>query len=129
MVRLVSKGDWRKTRGLLKSIQKEEYLINLDELAQEGVYALSLASPVDTGRLAASWSYEIEKNQNGVIIRWLNSDIEGGANVALLVQYGHATQRGTYIEGRDFINPAMEPIFDKIADSAWKEVCGNERNR
>lgn len=124
-MKLVStKGTWKKTHTFLNTIKQQDYFSNLDKLAEEGVNALSLASPVDTGRLASSWDYEIEKNQNGVIIRWLNHDIEGGSNVALLVQYGHATRRGTYVEGRDFINPAMEPIFDRIADEVWKEVCG-----
>lgn len=123
-MRLVSKGNWSKTRKSLVSMQKQDYLKNLEQLAEEGVYALSLASPVLTGRLASSWDYEIVKNEKGVLIQWLNRDIEGGANVALLIQYGHATRRGTYVEGQDFINPAMKPIFDKIADSAWKEVCG-----
>lgn len=123
-MRLVSKGNWNTTRKKLVSIQKQDYLKNLELLAEEGVYALSLASPVYTGRLASSWDYEITKNKDGVLIQWLNHDIEGGSNVALLIQYGHATRRGTYVEGRDFINPAMQPIFDKIANEAWEEVCG-----
>lgn len=129
MISIDQKGNWSSTIKFLKNIKEHNIFKNLDEYGKKGVAALSDASPVFTGRLASSWDYEIERNNGSVVLRWINTDIEGGANVALLVQYGHGTRRGTYVEGIDFINPAIQPVFDEIAENVWKEVMGNERNR
>jgi hypothetical protein len=94
----------------------------LESLAQRGVAALQAATPTDSGLTAASWSYVIEERDGAVFISWLNSNIVMGTNVAILLQYGHGTGTGGYVSGRDFINPAIQPIFDEIANELWKKV-------
>jgi hypothetical protein len=90
--------------------------------AQKGVAALSRATPHDSGKAASSWSYEVTKTRSSITIGWKNSDVENGYPVALMIQYGHGTGTGGYIAGIDYINPAMRPIFDQIADTVWKAV-------
>lgn len=116
------RGNLKKTTKFLERTVKEDYLKNLDKYGQEGVNALSLATPVDTGKTAASWDYRIEKTGPGVKLVWTNSNVNKGVNIAIILQYGHGTRNGGYVQGRDYINPAIRPIFDKIADDAWKEV-------
>lgn len=116
------KGNLKKTTKFLERMVKEEYLKDLDKYGREGVEALSLATPVDTGKTAASWDYRIEKSNSGVKLVWTNSNVNKGVNIAIILQYGHGTHNGGYVQGRDYINPAIRPIFDKIADDAWKEV-------
>lgn len=94
----------------------------LDRYAKQGLRALQSATPVDTGKTAASWGYEIEKRQNGYTIAWTNSNIVDGVPIAIVLQYGHATGNGGYVEGVDYINPALKDVFEKMADGAWKEV-------
>ena len=89
---------------------------------REGVAALASATPVDTGRTANSWHYKIEQKQGSVSISFYNTNIQNGVPIAVILQYGHATRNGGWVQGRDYINPAIQPIFDKIADAAWKEV-------
>ena len=95
---------------------------NLNHYAQMGVDALKSATPVDTGKTADSWYYEIHKSISGITIRWCNSNINEGVPIAVILQYGHGTGTGGYVEGTDYINPAIKPIFDEIADAVWKEV-------
>lgn len=116
------KGNLKKTTRFLERMVKEEYLKNLDKYGREGVEALSLVTPVDSGKTAASWDYRIEKANGGTKIVWTNSNVNNGVNIAIILQYGHGTRNGGYVQGRDYINPAIRPIFDKIADDAWKEV-------
>ena len=116
------KGNLKKTTKFLERMVKEEYLNNLDKYGREGVQALSSATPVDTGKTAASWDYRIEETNSGTKIAWINSNVNNGVNIAIILQYGHGTNHGGYVQGRDYINPAIRPIFDKIADDAWKEV-------
>lgn len=116
------RGNLKKTRKFLERTAKEDYLKNLDKYGQEGVNALSLATPVDTGKTAASWDYRIEKTSTGIKLVWTNSNVNKGVNIAIILQYGHGTRNGGYVQGKDYINPAIRPIFDKIADDAWKEV-------
>lgn len=122
MITFEQKGDFSRTNSWLEKLLEIAKLGTLDKYAQEGVKALSEASPVQTGRMSKSWYYKIEHGKGFSKIIWCNSDIEGGCNVALLVQYGHGHRGGTYVEGIDYINPAIKPIFDKIAEEAWKEV-------
>lgn len=124
MIYFESKGDFKKTNSFLEKMLEVVNLGVLDKYGRMGVEALKAYTPIDTGRLKDSWYYEIEHNKGSSSITWSNSDIEGGCNVAILIQYGHATKNGGYVQGFDFINPAMKPVFDKIADSAWKEVTG-----
>lgn len=99
-----------------------DFFRNLEKYAQEGVAALSSATPVDSGLTAASWDYEIVKKKGAISIYWTNSNINAGVPIAVILQYGHGTNNGGYVQGRDYINPAIRPIFDKIAENAWKEV-------
>ena len=94
----------------------------LEKYAQQGVAALSAATPIDSGRTAISWEYEIIQNDSSISILWKNINTNKGVNIALILQYGHGTRNGGYVSGRDYINPALQPIFDKMADAAWKEV-------
>lgn len=117
------KGDFKKTTMYLTDMKKTKFLKKLNEYGKMGVEALRNATPRRTGLTAESWSYEIEK-QNGVYsIYWKNSNMaREQIAIALLIQYGHLTGNGTYIQGIDYINPALKPIFEQIANDAWKEV-------
>lgn len=121
-VRFKNAGDFEKTSKFLKSIKEKRFLKKLDVWGREGVEALSSATPVDTGVTAASWDYEIHYGKSSVELVWTNSNTNKGISIALLIQYGHGTGSGGYVQGRDYINPAMKPVFDKIAEEAWKEV-------
>lgn len=106
----------------LRTIVQGDMFNTLDRFGQEGVAALSAATPIDTGLAASSWDYRVERSRGVWSITWLNNDIEGGAQVVLLLQYGHGTGTGGFVQGRDFINPAMRPIFDRIENEAWEAV-------
>lgn len=116
------KGDFSKTSKFLTKMVGCISEMNLDKYGQEGVAALASATPKDTGLAASSWYYTIIRNKDSVIIRYCNSDIENGIPIAVILQYGHATKNGGWVEGRDYINPAIRPIFDRIANDAWREV-------
>ena len=122
--RLVSKGDWSKTENWLKRIKTLKNARQvLDRYGREGVAALTAATPVDTGETASSWSYRVEQTSGlTALIFTNNSQTSTGIPIAILLQYGHGNGRGGYVQGRDYINPAVRPIFDDIADRAWKEV-------
>lgn len=116
------KGDFAKlTRYLIKA-KKAVNLSDLERYGKEGVAALSSATPVDTGLTARSWYYEIEKTETSVSISFYNSNVQRGIPIAIILQYGHGTRNGGWVQGRDYINPAIQPIFDNIAERAWKEV-------
>lgn len=122
MIKLTSRGDFKHTEAFLKAAAKQAILKNLDRYGQIGVDALSAATPVDTGKTAASWSYEIEQRNGTISISWKNSNENQGIPIVVLIRYGHGLKGGGYVQGRDFISPAMQPIFDEIADSVWREV-------
>lgn len=124
MINITSIGDWAKTFTFLRKASKLNLSSLLERYAKKGVEALSQSTPVDTGLAASSWSYEIEQGDTGSKISWINNDIEGGCNVAILIQYGHGVRGGGYVQGRDFINPAMQPIFDEMVIELWKEIGG-----
>lgn len=115
-------GSTKRTQTFLRKVQTQEIYAGIESLAQRGVDALRLATPVESGLTAASWSYEIERKAGAIIIRWINTNTIDGANVVILLQYGHGTGTGGYVAGRDFINPALKPIFDDIANEVWKKV-------
>lgn len=127
MIKIKVKGDFNKTLNFLRNLRMEKLINTLEELGQEGVDALAAATPVDTGATAASWGYTIFRKKDSIGIIWTNSNVNKGVNIALLLQYGHGTGTGGYVEGRDYINPAIRPIFDKIAESAWKEMTVDEQ--
>lgn len=116
------KGSLDKTEKFLKGIQKLDIRAVAEGQAKRGVSALSAATPRDSGRVAGSWGYTVESNSNTTTITWTNSDIENGFPVAIMLQYGHGTGTGGYISGRDYINPAMKPVFDSIAETVWRAV-------
>lgn len=116
------KGDWSKTQTFLNKIMHKNYLNVLARYGQMGVAALSAATPVDSGKTATSWNYEIIQNEGQTSLTFINSNINKGVNIAIILQYGHGTGTGGYVQGRDYINPAVRPVFDKLADDLWKEV-------
>lgn len=122
MIRFRHKGDFFNTERFLQKAKSRVYLNALKKYGQVGVDALASLTPRDSGRTAASWSYEIIKRSNGYAICWNNSHVEDGVNIAVVLQYGHGTGTGGYVQGTDYINPAIRPIFDAIANEAWKEV-------
>lgn len=121
MISFNQKGDFSSLeKFLLKS--KDNRLSELDRLGQKGVNALAAATPINSGETANSWSYEIVRQKTTTSIVWSNSNVVNGVNIAVILQYGHGTQNGGYVEGKDYINKAIQPIFDEIAELAWKEV-------
>lgn len=122
MISFRNKGDFSKTEKFLKKSFGKDYRKILEKYAQQGVAALSSATPIESGETASSWDYEIIQNGNNLSIIWKNYHVEKGVNIAVILQYGHATRTGGWVEGRDYINPALRPIFDKMAEAAWKEV-------
>ena len=130
MITFRQKGDFSKLTRFLEKAKHAVRLSDLDKYGREGVAALASATPVDSGLTATSWYYEIT-NKNGVIrIEFCNSNVQSGVPIAIILQYGHATGTGGWVEGRDYINPSVRPLFDKIADSAWREhgLPGLEHN-
>ena len=115
-------GGFTKTERFLNRMKRREYLNVLDEFGREGVQALRNATPVESGLTAGSWDYEIKRTRDYVEIVWTNSNINDGVPIAVILQYGHGTGTGGYVQGRDYINPAIRPVFDKIAEKAWKVV-------
>ncbi len=115
-------GDLSKTMQFLNRLQNKEYLNRLAEYGQRGVEALKKATPVDTGKTRDSWYYEIEQGRNETTISWCNSNVNDGVVIAAILQYGHGTNSGAYVQGTDYINPAMKVIFDELAEECWKEV-------
>jgi hypothetical protein len=115
-------GDLKRTEKFLTNLVKMDIRKLIETQAQKGVEALSSATPQDSSLAASSWGYEIESTAGSVTITWTNSDIENGYPVAVMIQYGHGTGTGGYVQGIDYINPAMRPIFDQIAETVWKAV-------
>lgn len=115
-------GSFDSIEKFFKGVASPNYTRILERYAREGVKALSSATPVDSGETAGSWDFEIKVGSKGTKIIWTNSNIVDGVPVAVLIQYGHATGNGGFVQGRDYINPALRPILDKIAKELWEEV-------
>ena len=122
MISFRQKGDFSKLTNYLERAKEVVNLGVLDKYGREGVAALESATPVDTGKTAKLWSYKIERKKGSVSISFNNSNIVNGVPIAIILQMGHGTGTGGWVMGRDYINPAVQPIFDKIANDAWKEV-------
>ena len=122
MISLTSKGDFRKTEKFMKNARTKKLMSILKQYGEEGVAALMVATPLDTGRTASSWRYEIKVENNCIRLVFHNDNIQNGVPIAIILQYRHGTGTGGWVEGRDYINPAIQPVFDKIANSAWKEA-------
>ena len=122
MISFRHKGDFSKLSGFLEKTRNSLRIGELDRYGREGVSALASATPVDTGLTASSWYYQIVRKNGSVSIEFHNSNIQNGVPIALILQYGHGTGTGGWVQGRDYINPAIQPIFDKLANDAWREV-------
>lgn len=118
-----AKGDFSKTLSWLKRLKFEKLMDKLKMYGDQGVIALSNATPKRTGLTAGSWSYEIEQTKTSITITWKNSNMARDAiPIALLIQYGHGTRTGGYVQGIDYINPALKPVFEEITENVWKEI-------
>lgn len=122
MISFRQKGDFSKLTRYLEKAKEVVKIGDLDKYGREGVAALESATPVDSGKTAGSWYYDIENKNGSAKITFNNSNINDGVPIAIILQYGHGTGTGGWVEGRDYINPAIQPIFDKIANNAWREV-------
>ena len=122
MISFRHKGDFSKTTRYLERVKGAVRLGILDKYGREGVAALSSATPVDSGLTARSWYYEVEHKNGSAKITFNNSNIQNGVPIAIILQYGHGTGTGGWVQGRDYINPAIQPIFDRIVNDAWREV-------
>lgn len=122
MIKIRQKGDFSKFTRYLVNVKGAVQRSDLDKYGRAGVAALASATPVESGLTASSWYYKIEKSKGSAKITFYNSNIQNGVPISIILQYGHGTGTGGWVEGRDYINPAIQPIFDKIADSAWREV-------
>ena len=122
MITIRHKGNLSKTTRFLERAKHAVRLADLDRYGREGVAALASATPVESGLTASSWYYEVVYTKSGAKIVFKNSNIQNGVPIAIILQYGHGTGTGGWVEGRDYINPAIQPIFDKLANDAWREV-------
>ena len=122
MISFRQKGDFSKLTSFLERAKNVVKAGDLDKYGREGVAALASATPVESGLTASSWYYEVKSQNGSATISFYNSNVNKGVPIAIILQYGHGTRNGGWIEGRDYINPAIQPVFDKIADAAWREV-------
>ena len=122
MISFRHKGNFSKTEKYLRNMKAKKLFNALNKYGQEGVAVLMSATPIDTGKTAMSWRYEIVQENGSIRLIFCNDNIQNGVPIAIILQYGHGTRNGGWVQGRDYINPAMQPIFDKIADDAWREV-------
>lgn len=122
VIEMRQSGDFKKNLTFLTNLRKKSIRPILEKYGQKGVEALAEATPKATGKTAASWSYEIKMEKTGAVLSWKNANIVDGAPIAVILQYGHGTRNGGYVQGVDYINPAMKPVFDAIRDELWKEV-------
>ncbi len=122
MIGFRQKGDFSKTTKYFTRLKRGADLRSLDKYGKEGVAALSSATPVETGQTAKSWYYKIERTSGGVSILFCNRNVQNGVPIAIILQYGHGTGTGGWVQGRDYINPALQPVFDRLANDAWREV-------
>ncbi len=122
MITFRQKGDFSKLTRFLERAKETVRLGDLDKYGRQGVAALSSATPIDSGLTAESWYYEIENKKGSATITFYNSNVQNGVPIAIVLQYGHGTRNGGWVQGRDYINPAIQPIFDEIVNEAWREV-------
>ena len=121
-IKIRHKGNFNKVEKFFNNVSKRDYLNRLNKYGEMGLEALRNATPTDSGRTVSSWNYLIERDSKATRIVWTNDNTNEGVNIAIILQYGHGTGSGGYVQGIDYINPAMKPVFDKIADEVYKEV-------
>nr|DAK51931.1 MAG TPA: type I neck protein [Caudoviricetes sp.] len=122
LVVMKQSGSLKNFEGFLYKNRKRRLYQLLNEYGKQGVELLRDATPVDTGKTATGWDYEIEVSSQGVSLYWVNNNVNEGVPIAILIQYGHATRSGSYVQGVDYINPALRPLFESMATKLWKEV-------
>lgn len=122
LVVMKQSGSLKNFEGFLYKNRKRRLYQLLNEYGKQGVELLRDATPVDTGKTATGWDYEIEVSSQGVSLYWINNNVNEGVPIAILIQYGHATRSGSYVQGVDYINPALRPLFESMATKLWKEV-------
>lgn len=122
MITFKQKGDFSATTNYLKKLKQQKIYNSVINYGNKGVAALSAATPINTGKTASSWYYKVEQNNSSIKLIFCNSNIQNGVPIAVILQYGHGTGTGGWVEGRDYINPAIQPIFDEIVNKAWEEV-------
>ena len=122
MITFHQKGNFSRVNRYFEKLLNVIKLGELDKYGRQGVEALAAATPKNTGATAESWKYEIVRDKDSVSLKWYNTNENKGVNIAIILQYGHGTRNGGYVRGRDYINPAIQPIFDEIAETAWKEI-------
>ena len=125
MISFTSRGDWSRTDRWLSRLAKGDFYKRVEAEAQRGVDALAASTPQDSGKTAMGWDYTITQSGSALEIEWVNNNVNQGIPIAVLIQYGHGTGTGGYVRGRDFINPAMRPIFDSSAENVWREVVSD----
>lgn len=125
MIEVKTRGSVKNTMSFLKRLTSKKYLARLEQYGQAGVEALAKATPKDTGKTAASWRYTITVDNQKTRVTWSNDNVNKGQVIAILLQYGHGTRNGGFVEGRDYINPAMRGLFDEFANDLWREVVGH----
>ena len=123
MLKILVKGDYKPTRSYLKKVKNFNITSFLQQCGMDGVRALQQATPKDTGKTAESWHYEINKKNNNITLSWHNDNTSNNIPIVILLQYGHVTINGSFVEGRDFINPALEPIFNKIVKTVGQYIA------
>jgi hypothetical protein len=122
VLRVKTSGSFRNAEKFLKTLSSGDIYRDLDRFGREGVAALAAATPVDSGLTANSWGYNVVESKGEKGVEWYNSNVNNGARIAILLQYGHGTGTGGWVQGRDYINPAIQPIFDRMAKEIWKKV-------
>lgn len=125
MIRISQRGNFKRTEKFLNNMRNQTMFDNLEMFAREGVDALSSATPIDTALTSVSWGYRITVNRKVAEIAWLNENENAGLSIVILLQYGHGTGTGGYVEGYDFINPALRPIFNRIQEDVWRAVTNS----
>ena len=122
MITFKQEGNFHNTMKFLNKALNANYLSMLEQYGREGVDALASATPTDSGETASSWDFKINHGKTSIELCWINTNVVDGVNIAIILQYGHGTGNGGFVQGRDYINPAIAPIFDRIASNAWKVV-------
>ena len=122
MIQLRGHGNFKHLDNFFERAKEGLYISKLDEYGRKGVEALQAATPIDTGMTANSWYYTIERTRNSVSLSFYNSNVHNGVPIAIILQSGHATRNGGWVEGIDYINPAVQPLFEEMANNMWKEV-------
>ena len=122
MIRIRQKGDFSRAIRYMKNAQSATSRIDLDKYGREGVAALASATPVDTGRTANSWEYRVTRDGGSFKLSFINTNIQNGVPIAIILQYGHGTRNGCWVQGIDYINPSLQPVLDRLANDIWREV-------